>query len=579
MMLATADQRACSGDFPQGDAFDRLAAMKRALALLLLLPLLSCVETELQALEPGFSIGWPTANGWVPGDLDQSVLAFGEVSTGAASMIPVQMSNQGDASLRLCGVYLAALTFDESGAIINEIRIEADPELSQTPLPSDTISAGAGIQVQLRYVPLLESGIDAGIHLVIKHALNWDCTADTGTPLAIPVLGTSVGDPVPDIYSKPAFVDFGTTLLESSAPPQTVLVGNAGPGLLEIGTVTLEDSTHFGLDASNLEGASFALGDWEFMTVFFNPQVAGVHSTDIVITSNDGDEPEYRISVTGTADDTPIDDPPGDDDDDDDDSPPPSTGVPIAVCGDTIFANPLEVVTLSSFSFHTGGFAQTLSLQYAWTLTPVAGSITTLANANTASPYTDPYVDLVGTYVAHLTVTDSAGLTSTCDQTIEVLPPENFRVELFWDQEDDFDLHLLEANDGTGAQGVPWTDGDCYFGNCQSLGLDWGVSGDIYDNPYLDLDDIPGLGPENINITDPALAPYDGWYQVMVHDYTGSTDDNMGTTNGTVNIYLNQVLVQTYGFSMSGDGDEYYVAKIEWPSGNVVPCNGLSGCP
>ncbi len=553
--------------------------MKRALALLFCLSFLSCAETELQALEPGFSIGWPVANGWAAGDLDNSVLAFGEVTTGSASMIPIQMSNGGDASLRMCSVYLAALTFDDAGAITNEIRIEADPELSQTPLPLDTIPAGSGIQVQLRYVPLLEHAIADGVHLVIKHQLNWDCENDTGSALAIPVVGAAVGDPVPDIYSKPAFVDFGTSYIENSVPPQTVLVGNAGPGLLEIGTVTLEDSTHFGLDAGNVASQNFALGDWAFLTVFYNPQQSGVHSTDIVIISNDADETEYRIPINGTSDDTPIDDPPGDDDDDDDSSPPPSTGVPIAVCGGTIFANPLEVVQVSSFSFHTGGFAQTLSLQYAWTLTPVAGSITTLSNANTSTASTSPYVDLVGTYVAHLTVTDSAGLTDTCDQTIEVLPPENFRVELFWDEEDDFDLHLLEANDGNGNQGTPFTDGDCYFGNCQTLGLDWAVPGDIYDNPYLDLDDIPGLGPENINITDPALAPYDGWYQVMVHDYTGSTDDNMGTTNGTLNIYLNQVLVQTYGFSMSGDGDEYYVAKIEWPSGSVVPCNGLSGCP
>ncbi len=552
--------------------------MKRILLLLALLPLLSCAENEIVALEPGFSIGWPVANGWDPGNLDTSVLSFGEVTTGSAAMIPVQMSNGGDAGLTICGVYLAALAFDEAGAIINELRIEADPELSQTPLPMDTIPAGAGIQVQLRYVPLLEHAITAGVYLVIKHELNWDCEANTGSALAIPVLGQALGDPIPDIYSKPAFIDFGTTLLANAVPPQQALVGNAGPGLLEIGTVSIADPTHFGLDASALTDSNLSLGNWAFLTVFFNPQGAGVHSTDIIITSNDPDEAEYRIPVTGTADDTPIDDP-GDDDDDDDSSPPPSTGVPIAVCGGTIFANPLEVVSVSSFSFHTGGFGPTLSLQYSWTLTPVAGSITTLSGANTSTATTNPYVDLVGTYVAHLTVTDSAGLTDSCDQTIEVLPPENFRVELFWDAEDDFDLHLLEANNGSGAQGTPFTGGDCYFGNCQSLGLDWGVPGDIYDNPYLDLDDIGGLGPENINITDPALAPYAGWYQVMVDDYTGSSDDNYGTTNGTVNIYLNQVLVQTYGFSMSGEGAPYYVAKIQWPSGSVVPCNGLGGCP
>ena len=233
--------------------------MVRALALLLCLPLLSCAETELVALDPSFAIGWPTANGWVPGDLDQSVLAFGEVSTGDVGQFAVQMSNSGDAALRMCGVYLAVLTFDADGAIVNELRIEADPELSQTPLPADTIAAGSGAQIQLRYVPLAQSAIDAGVHLVIKHQLNWDCEASTGTPLAIPIVGDAAGDPVPDIYSKPAFVDFGTTLLESSVPGQTVLVGNAGPGLLDIGTVTLDDPTHFGLDPSSVADESFAL--------------------------------------------------------------------------------------------------------------------------------------------------------------------------------------------------------------------------------------------------------------------------------------------------------------------------------
>jgi hypothetical protein len=30
---------------------------------------------------------------------------------------------------------------------------------------------------------------------------------------------------------------------------------------------------------------------------------------------------------------------------------------------------------------------------------------------------------------------------------------------------------------------------------------------------------------------------------------------------------------------MSGDGDQYWVARIEWPSGTVQACSGLGGCP
>jgi len=540
------------------------------------LALFGCTEQTIQVLTPSFEIQWPEEQGFLPGNLGHSVLSHGQVVTGSFSDIEVSILNSGRGSLYLCDVYLAAATFSSEGTLESETRIDADTELSTSPLPSEsTLGAGIRTQFTLRYVPLLQSEIHASTYLVVKHEDNWDCAASQGSPLYIPIVGDAHGDPVADIYSQPQSVDFGTTVLGFDLPAQTVLVGNAGPGLLEISEVILDDPTHFSLEAGTLGSTGLATGQHDFLTVRFTPAYQGTLAANILISSNDPDEAPYWIQLIGTANPEGIDDPPGDDDDD---PTPPGAGVPIAICGSTQFANPLEVVTIESLSFHTGGLSQTFSLSYSWTLTPPAGSATTLNGANTSSATTSPYVDLVGTYVAHLTVTDSAGLTDSCNQTVEVLPNENFRVELFWDMEDDFDLHLIEANDGSGNQGSTWSDGDCHFGNCQGLGLDWGVSGNTYDNPYLDLDDIGGLGPENINITDPALSPYDGWYQVMVHDYTGSTTDNEGTTSGTVHIYLNQVLVQTYTFSMTGDGDEYWVAKIHWPSGDVQPCAGLSGC-
>jgi uncharacterized protein YfaP (DUF2135 family) len=136
------------------------------------------------------------------------------------------------------------------------------------------------------------------------------------------------------------------------------------------------------------------------------------------------------------------------------------------------------------------------------------------------------------------------------------------------------DLHLLRPDSQGG--GTPHdSPGDCYYAN---MNPDWGVSGFGGDDPSLDLDDIPGTGPENINIVDPALSPYDGWYQVFVHDYP-MTVDNYDANDVTVNIYLNGGLAQTYNFSMSGEDTDYYVAKIHWPTGNIQACNGLGGCP
>ena len=554
----------------------RLLPSVLALALLTWVGALSCVDQTLQALEPGFAIAWSPDRGYVSGDLAASVLQFGEVTTGTYRDITISVGNPGQADLEMCDTYLAVVFFDADGNATNEIRIDADPELATSPMPgAGWLASGASTSFDVRYTPLLGEPLDDGIHLVVKHELNWSCADETGAGLFIPLSGTGWGEPVPDIYSTPEYVDFGTAVLGNPQPEQQVLVGNVGPGILHIDGVTIDDSSNFKLTTGTLPGSDFEQGQHDFITVEYTPTTQGNHATNVWVSSNDTDESPYPIPLFGTANPEEVDDPPPDDDDDDD---PPPAGFPIAICGGTIFANPLEVVSLSSASFHTGGFAETMALQYSWTLSPPAGSATTLANANTNSPSTSPFVDIVGSYVGHLTVTDSGGSTDTCDQTIEVLPQENFRIELYWDEQDDFDLHLLEANDGSGNQGTTGTDGDCYFANCQSLGLDWGVSGDTYDNPYLDLDDIPGTGPENINITDPALAPYDGWYQVVVHDYTGSTEDNMGTTNGTVNIYLNQVFQQAYSFSMSGDGDYYYVAEIHWPSGAIQACSGLGGC-
>ena len=570
---------------PRTPAAVRLPGMRWTLLLSLLL--CGCPEQTITALAPLFAIQWPEARGFVQGDLPNSSLSFGAVATGDLRDIPVTISNPGAASLELCEVYVAVLAFD-GDAVINEIRIDADPELTAGALPeAGDLETGISLQFSLRFVPLFGTPIDDSVYLVVKHALNWDCAANEGEGLYIPITGEGWGQPAPDIYAKPPQVDFGPVLLGESALEQEVLVGNSGPGQLQISGVTLSDWTHFSLEPGEVGGGSFATGEHGFLSVTYTPQSQGPHSANVLIESNDGDEAVFAVPLFGEGVVEPIDDPtPGDDDDstpvsDDDDSTPddpPPAGFPIAVCGSTIFANPLEVVQFQSLSFHTGGLAQTLSLQYLWTLTVPPGSATQLSGQTTASPSRSPYVDLVGTYTGHLTVTDTGGATDSCDQIVEVLPQENFRVELFWDEQDDLDLHLLEANNGSGQQGDTWSDGDCHFANCASLGLDWGVVSDIYDNPYLDLDDISGLGPENINITDPALAPYDGWYRVMVHDYTGSTEDNYGDTGATLQIYLNQVLVQTYSFSMSGDGDEYWVAEIHWPSGQVSACSGLGGC-
>jgi hypothetical protein len=203
---------------------------------------------------------------------------------------------------------------------------------------------------------------------------------------------------------------------------------------------------------------------------------------------------------------------------------------------------------------------------YTWTLVsqPSGSSVTMPSCSSSVCSGFKP--DLAGTYTGRLVVKTADGRTSPpCETDLEAVPTEDFWVEMYWTHaNDDMDLHLL-APGGT-FQDMWGT--DCYYINCTpSMGsVDWGVMGDSSDDPTLDLDDIPGVGPENINIQDPG----NGDYTVIVHDYTGSTPDYTGGNSVTVNIYVGGSLVWTDTRSISGDGSAEYFAKVSWPSGTVT---------
>lgn len=129
---------------------------------------------------------------------------------------------------------------------------------------------------------------------------------------------------------------------------------------------------------------------------------------------------------------------------------------------------------------------------------------------------------------------------------------------------DDMDLHMLRP-DSQGGASVFTRPGDCGFFN---MNPDWGVAGEPSDDPRLDLDDSWAVGPENINIEQPSLAPFDGWYTVYVHDSSNTVE--RFTPNGVhVRVYLDGVVVKDYDFAIEGEDAFYCVARIHWPSGVI----------
>ena len=203
-----------------------------------------------------------------------------------------------------------------------------------------------------------------------------------------------------------------------------------------------------------------------------------------------------------------------------------------------------------------------LDLTYDWKLIdrPV-GSTANMPSGDADRP--EFIADLAGDYVAELTVTNSEGVTSSpCETTLTAEPVEALWVEMFWESpNDDMDLHLLAPG------GSIETDTDCYFANCTPTSwttLDWGVFGDVSDDPSLDLDDIDDSGPENINIE----SPQDAVYTVLVHDYPGSVFAPGNPV--TVNIYLNGSLQWSETRVISGEDTYTTFATIDVSTSTIT---------
>ena len=154
-----------------------------------------------------------------------------------------------------------------------------------------------------------------------------------------------------------------------------------------------------------------------------------------------------------------------------------------------------------------------------------------------------------------------SGDTEQARLEFDVVYGYGVNVELGWDSPtNDQDLHMMHLAQSNVMCSEPW---DCYFGNKEPQWFSTSPSGSG-PNPRLDIDDVTGLGPENINID----SPVPGSYRVAIHYWGGSL-----ATRNTVRIYLNGVQVGEYRRILR-DEQAWLVADITWTAENlgyVVP--------
>ncbi len=174
---------------------------------------------------------------------------------------------------------------------------------------------------------------------------------------------------------------------------------------------------------------------------------------------------------------------------------------------------------------------------------------------------------LAGVKTGHFVVksSDPAQPEVRVDVRAESIPPpiesQGIHVELVWDSNNcDVDLHFLRP--GGTFNRAP---GDCHWRN---MSPSWGDPDDIASNPYLDVDNVWGYGPENINFQ----SPSPGEYTVIVHYFSDSYAGSPSTpTNATIRIYHYGNLEAEFGPThLAQTGVRWDVCTIHWPSMTIT---------
>lgn len=354
-------------------------------------------------------------------------------------------------------------------------------------------------------------------------------SSDPDLPVAIvELIGQGL---VPILAIDPPAVDFG--VVQTGTPQsETLRLSNEGSAPLTVDDLVL---TGAGFTAIPHGAPPFDLepGKSTEIVVTWDTSVTGTYDGDLWVDASTGPQ---VVPLDGVA-----------------------AELPVAVCSVTpveVQAHEDNATWIGVESFTPDGEPIT---NYEWTLIGrPAGSTASLSGSGANRAF---FPDLAGIYTAELTVATASGLRSEpCTTTLLAFPGQSLWIELFWSHSgDDMDLHLLAPG------GTLTTNGDCFYWNCVGGGLDWGLPSVSEDDPSLDFDDIPGKGPENINVWEPA----NGTFSVYVHDFPGHWYD--GDNNVTVNIFVFGVLAWTETRILSGDDIYHPFAEVEFPSGVVTP--------
>lgn len=230
------------------------------------------------------------SNAYAQGGLELSTnrLDFGTVSLGQSHDRTLQLSNAGNADLRLT----ARITNDLSFTLLGETpsgQVITMFFTNQTPI---ALAQGRTTRLTLRFAPqssgsqtsLLEIISDAPVQPRLSVSLK-----GVGTPAA-------AGWRSPEIAVSPRALDFGEVTVGREVS-QSLLLANDGDEPLLLRGITVGQADFAASPA--MAGASLAPGGVATVTVRFRPTTPGLYDTQLAIASNDPDHPEIGVRLAG----------------------------------------------------------------------------------------------------------------------------------------------------------------------------------------------------------------------------------------------------------------------------------------
>ena len=502
-------------------------------------------------------------------NVSPSTIDFGRIGAGGVEMRAVTITNIGSAPLDIDDI-------DVNGSQDFTVMIgEVDPQQDGVPADPDGdgipgLESGMSFELTVIYAPEVD-GPDSG-EITIR-------SNDSNRPEVRVTLTANGASPC--IRVNPETLEFAAAL-QGRTTNRPVRIESCGGQTLEIINAYLadgsspvyviaDDSVTLPVELPALEQDQEAPS--QNILIGFTPEDTAAYGGTLIVESNDPLRPMIEVPITGrgTLNDCPV----------------------AVVTEDEFNVLPLDIIELDGSASTDADGPGGVPVRYVWTVTqqPDGSTVTPVERfqdprrpLDTGIP-DDPttpralfFVDLAGDYTIELNVADNLDLVApgeSCPQPaavihIEAHPDQDIHVQMVWntpgdaDQTDsdgsDVDLHLRHPNGRNWAQ-APL---DCYYANAAP---DWGPAGPP-GNPSLDIDDVNGSGPENINLDEPEdTDALGGQYRVGIDYYRAdnfATGRSWGPSEVTVRIFLGGVQAGEWVRVMQGTHHFWTVGSIIW---------------